>query len=67
MSESMTQVVGLLLFLLFPAWGIAGLVASMWNKRSTLRAWWFGSRYGSVGEPGAGPILAARTEGERHG
>ena len=64
MLESMTQLVGLLLLLLFPAWGIAGLVVSMWNKRSTLRTWWFGSRYGSVGEPGAGPVHAARAEGQ---
>lgn len=56
MTESITQVVGLLLLLTFAAWGIAGLFASLWNKRSTLRTWWRGSRYGSVGEPGAGPI-----------
>ena len=57
MVDSMTQFVGLLLILGFAAWGIGGLAASLWNKRSTLRTWWRGSRYGSVGEPGAGPVL----------
>lgn len=57
MVDSMTQAVGWLLILGFTAWGIGGLAASLWNKRSTLRTWWHGSRYGSVGEPGAGPVL----------
>lgn len=29
----------------FTAWGLAGLVLSLRNKRSTLRAWWRGSTY----------------------
>jgi hypothetical protein len=57
MFDSITQFVGLLLIFGFVAWGIGGLAASLWNKRSTLRTWWRGSRYGSVGEPGAGPVL----------
>lgn len=65
MFESVTQFLGLLLILSFAAWGIAGLVASLWNKRSTLRTWWRGSRYGSVGEPGAGPVLAASRGGRQ--
>ena len=34
----------------FTAWGLAGLVLSLRNKRSTLRAWWRGSHYESTGE-----------------
>jgi hypothetical protein len=65
MSESVIQFLGLLLILVFAVWGIAGLFASLWNKRSTLRTWWRGSRYGSVGEPGAGPVLtASRSQGK---
>ena len=67
MFDSITQFLGVLLILLFPAWGIAGLAASLWNKRSTLRTWWYGSRYGSVGEPGAGPVLAATAVSEAGG
>jgi hypothetical protein len=34
----------------FTAWGLAGLVLSLKNKRSTLRAWWWGSHYEGTGE-----------------
>jgi len=63
MFDSVSQFVGVLLILLFPAWGLAGLLASLWNKRSTLRTWWRGSHYGSVGEPGPGPVLVPHAAG----
>jgi hypothetical protein len=69
MIESLGQFVGMLFILLFLVWGIAGFVASFRNKeRSNLRNWWRGSRYGSLGEPDAGPILSPgikRDEGRR--
>jgi hypothetical protein len=59
MFESITQWVGMALILVFTVWGIAGLLTSLGKtQRNTLRNWWRGSRYGSVGEPGAGPTLA---------
>jgi hypothetical protein len=63
MFESITQLVGLLLLLSFPAWGIAGLVASLWNKRSTLRTWWFGSRSGLGARHDAGRRSTSLNDG----
>ena len=34
----------------FTTWGLAGLVLSLKNKRSTLRAWWWGSHHEGTGE-----------------
>ena len=37
----------LLIIVSFTVWGLAGLMLSLRNKRSTLRAWWWGSHYGT--------------------
>jgi hypothetical protein len=60
MFETITQAVGTSLVLVFTVWGIAGLIASFGKtQRNTVRNWWRGSRYGSVGEPGPGPTSVA--------
>jgi len=43
--ETIGQVLVLLFIVVFTVWGLAGLMLSLRHKRSTLRAWWWGSRY----------------------
>ena len=41
--EPILQPLVLLFIVTFTVWGLAGVVLSLRNKRSTLRAWWSGS------------------------
>ncbi len=43
--QSVLQFLTLLFIAAFTVWGLAGLMLSLRNKRSTVRAWWWGSRY----------------------
>ena len=48
--ETVLEFIVLLFIVAFTVWGLAGLTLSLRNKRSTLRAWWAGSRYVGTGE-----------------
>ena len=48
--DPILRVLVMLFIVGFTAWGLAGLVLSLRNKRSTLRAWWWGSHYEGTGE-----------------
>jgi hypothetical protein len=43
--EAISRILVQLFIVAFTAWGLAGLMLSLRNKRSTLRAWWRGSTY----------------------
>jgi hypothetical protein len=43
--EPISRILVQLFIVAFTAWGLAGLLLSLRNKRSTLRAWWRGSTY----------------------
>ena len=43
--EAISRILVQLFIVAFTAWGLAGLILSLRNKRSTLRAWWWGSHY----------------------
>jgi hypothetical protein len=43
--EAISRILVQLFIVVFTAWGVAGLILSLRNKRSTLRAWWRGTTY----------------------